>query len=671
MTRRLSGDSDNAAVLQWTKVLNTCFAQRLRPEEVEDALQECLKAAPIAGSELATLLLTCGGQSDFDCDPLLSIYLAHWLKSDLLQPADVLEALLQVSPYYTPTDGSQSDPPIPGISPAAQDVAFSLLPALYNSGDHPRNSTESARTFRALLSWLQAYNAFETIRQIDAGGAYNPDSNVVAAYENLGTFVAVMLSSTVVKKHLVSSIPKGAKSKIVSVITHFASTLAQWSQSTISQTLQFATKVPPFVSQSSNGMPEFTATEISAEVMDAPRSISRSGLYVYLNAALCGRPRISDGRLLSFLQVRYANDPQNMIGDLVIAAFDALANALQRQESIHLILCHRSFIANKVPLVIQALSARQLCPPAMTENYIQLAIGRIETHPFPPLSSDSAAINESIRDARQDFIRVCHSHSLISENTAAAALGQDIDKPASTTRYHKHNLVQQLLSNPLKAEELVGELDRMSGDVGNISAALVETLRQAALTKETMTIKTICIALCRNLRMVDIVLQHAPMNEILNPLGTYLNEWTQDEDQSELQPAYEDFAAILLLAVAILHRYDVQVSELDEFDEDSFIIKLQTQRARSTHSSGLSEEDKKILSNWIKGLFAVDEKGESSGIRDETMAGCSPQKFYLLVPTLFEQIVLGCRMKALVASTLKGGLECEFPPRDINTAQCH
>lgn len=452
----------------------------------------------------------------------------------------------------------------------------------------------------------------------------------------------------------------GVKANITSSLNHFATTLSQWSQSPIYQKLQMIMKVPPLVDQNPDGSLNFTTTEIAMEVVDIPRINSRCGLYTYFNAALCHRPLIDDIHILSFLQTRYGDDHQSMINDLIIGAFDAFMNVLHRHESPQVIFCHRSFITNKLHTLISSLAMNHLYPPGVMEQCIQMALARIDTHPFPPLSSDSAGINETIRDVRQEFVVACHLHQLLSESTASAILGgAALPKPANANRPSKQNLLQQLIGNPPKADDLVNELDKMLGDAGSIAAALVEALRHFAASKETMSLKTMCTAICRKLPSVDIILQYARLNDFLLPLCAYLNDWTYDEDQSELQPAYEDFATILLTTSAIIHRYDVSIAELDGFDRESFIIKYLTRMSQSKQKTDISQDEKNILGKWVKGLFAVDEKGESSGITDETMSGCSPQAFYLLVPTLFEQIVLACRAKALAPNTLKGGLECE------------
>lgn len=60
-----------------------------------------------------------------------------------------------------------------------------------------------------------------------------------------------------------------------------------------------------------------------------------------------------------------------------------------------------------------------------------------------------------------------------------------------------------------------------------------------------------------------------------------------------------------------------------------------------------------------QGLYATDEHGQPGGISDEPMIHCPPQNFYLLVPTLLEQSIHGCKSGALALDMLKGGLECK------------
>lgn len=639
---------------KWSQALNISFTQRYRPNEVDEALEELYGQTPITGQQLMSILLN----HRYGCeDPLIPMFLHYLLSTPWLKPADVLVALLAVSPYRPRSDlPSQPKPRI--ATSHDQETILTILITGFTSGQLITDHVDTAKTFRALLRWVQAYNAYETFLQIDSAGALNAGPELIAAFEQLGLFLVVLLNNDTARKHLQKVLSKNVRANINTLLSQFISTLNQWSQTQLAQKLALTLKIPPLFDGGNGRHINFDTTDIAAEVADLPRVVSRAGLYTYLNATMASRPLIDDSHLLSYLQARYQNDHQTMVGDLVVAAFDNLANALHQHESEHIILCHRSFITSKLCVLISALSLTHLYQPAILEQFIQMAMARIETHPFPPISSDTSGINETIRDTRLEFVASCHLHHLISDATAAAALGQAVPTPPGIG-HNKQALISQILPNAHKAEALIGELDRMVGNAAAISNALVEVLRHFATSKETSSLKTLCSALCRKLPFVDIMLQHNRLSEIISPLAQYLNEYSQDEDLSELQPVYDDFAAILLFTLAVLHRYDVASAELD-MDQDSFLGKLSVGSAQSRPVKDLEQAETQYLSQWIRGLFAVDDKGESIGISDETMAGCSPQAFYLLVPTLFEQIVLAVKAKVLTVNTIKGGLECEY-----------
>ena len=175
-----------------------------------------------------------------------------------------------------------------------------------------------------------------------------------------------------------------------------------------------------------------------------------------------------------------------------------------------------------------------------------------------------------------------------------------------------------------------------------------------------MSLKTLSNALSRQIHLVDIVLQYVDLGRLLTPVCTVLNEWTTDEDQSEIQPAYEEFAAILLLVLALFHRYEINPNDLAGIAKDSFVNRLVANMSESLQIDQLTKEQDNQLLKWMNGLYATDDKGETSGISDETMSGCPPQAFYLLVPTLFDQSIGACKTMKLNINTLKGGLECEY-----------
>jgi len=223
-----------------------------------------------------------------------------------------------------------------------------------------------------------------------------------------------------------------------------------------------------------SGTPDFSMTEIASAVVDLPFSTSRTGIYIYLNAALCAKPLTNDLSLINHLRARYQDDAQALTTDLIVGSFDTLANALHRQQPAHSLLCYKSFVVNKLPLLLMTLST-SLFPPPNLQLCIQSALGRIDVHPFPPLSLENDGVNDALRSSRQCFLQACVMHQLGTESAFASIVGDPAASFSSrTNRYVKESLTTQCVSNIHRVDALVRELEAMSGNVGAISGALVE-----------------------------------------------------------------------------------------------------------------------------------------------------------------------------------------------------
>ncbi len=170
-------------------------------------------------------------------------------------------------------------------------------------------------------------------------------------------------------------------------------------------------------------------------------------------------------------------DIQSTIIDLILAAFDILANATFRNERAQSITILRSFLINKIPPLLATLSA-SLFPPLTSEYCIREALNHVDTNAFPTLSGmfDESSTNDMFSDSvRQDFCFACCLHGLIAESSIETLLG---DLPMQSLpaggRYLKDDLVQQCLSDPAKTEGLIDELEHMDGNVGAVSQAITE-----------------------------------------------------------------------------------------------------------------------------------------------------------------------------------------------------
>ncbi|KJZ75565.1 hypothetical protein HIM_05028 [Hirsutella minnesotensis 3608] len=390
-------------------------------------------------------------------------------------------------------------------------------------------------------------------------------------------------------------------------------------------------------------------------IPDIPISNTRAGLYVYLNAALVGRPVVDDAALLAFLQNRYQAEVQSSAIGLILASFDLVANAVFRNEGpkdAHLL---KSFLINKVPLLLCQLLSPQFSTSS-SEFCITEALSQVDTSVFPTTSlmfDESRSNNPYTESVREEFCTACALHGLIQREHVERILGETSMAYGSLEKYSKDKLVQSCLSDPEKIQDLVRELDRMDGNVGAVCHALVELMRQLCNSKETMSLKRLCGQLAQKPQSLDILLLFEKTPAILEPLCQLLDGWRYDDDQGEYQPIYEEFGAILLLVLAYAYRYKLTAADIGLSSPDSCVAKILSRGHLSRPSSELTEQEKGHIGGWIRGLF----DSETGGLGDDLMSSCPPQEFYLLVATLFENIVVAYTHGYLNDESLKSGIE--------------
>ncbi|KAH6606352.1 mediator of rna polymerase ii transcription subunit 5 [Trichoderma cornu-damae] len=370
-------------------------------------------------------------------------------------------------------------------------------------------------------------------------------------------------------------------------------------------------------------------------VPDMPISNTRAGLYVYLGAS--------------------GNTQQSAI-DLILASFDLLANAVFRNEGprdAHLL---RSFLTNKVPLILA-----QLCPPGFStpsaEFCITEALSQVDTSVFPTASlmfDESRNNNPYTESVREEFCSACALHGLIEREHVERILGESsMSYEPSQEKYSKEKLVQSCLSDPDKIQVLIRDMDKMDGNVGAVCQALVELLRQLCNSKETMSLKLLCSQLVQKPQSLDVLLLFEKLPAVLEPICQLLDGWRYEEDQGEYQPVYEEFGAILLLVLAFAYRYNLSPADIGILSADSNIGKIISRAHISRELDELSEQEDEHLGGWIHGLFDSD----AGGLGDDLMSSCPPAEFYLLIATLFQNIVIAYTQGFLTDDALRSGVE--------------
>lgn len=608
----------SASLKDWRTALNSCFRSRLRPADCRPALLRLHDKTPIPGIDIIRVVTQLADLDTPWHDPLLNLYLVALLDARLATTADILEAFSR----YT----SLADPRT--ISPLVLTSVLELLCRCYVQGAGPSDAKEARRHLASLQTWLTACTTQDWTDVSDHHHKkYSPRDQLAILAVNI-------LDNHHVKQYLSNRLNDTAIQAFASLVNAFTAFLANASPASMAlPRLSALVKAPPLCKITREMIRGMSAPELAALVTDLPVNTSRAGLYIYLNALLAHPPLVDDKTIFARLVGRFGANLQGLVVDLVVAAFDV--------HTVHDSLYVQSFIANKLPLVLLSLSS-QLYPPDTIEPLIRMALGRLDANTF---AQDSG---RDLRQTRNEFVTACFQHRMIPYAYAFEAMGAQ----PKAVFCQKDALVTACSGNTQQVEKLVRDLDRLDGNAGQVAAALVEVVRHLCSSRDTSSLKSVAMAMTKRLVSMDVVFQYMPIEALLQPLTDLLTTWVHDDDQSEYQPAYEEFSVVLLFAVALSNRYGRRY--------DGVVNNIMTTARSAVPVSSMSPAQNKNMSMWVKGMFATDERGESSGISDDVLSQCSPLDFYLLVPTLFDQGLLACGTKALPLKTFLGGLECEL-----------
>lgn len=644
----------------WHSALKHALLRRLQADEVQSLVHELMQKHAIRGADLAEILMGFRAVRKGTDDPLLFQYAKLLLKGRCFSPWHLLEALLRTSKFMRP---ESVDPPrkLQQGLPACEERMFNLITQLFMADELQVKLEGAHDMLRILAHWMHVAAEYEAGKQLDPDNIHALDIYAFGMYEALASLAITAFGSRALRPVTKLSWWKKRRSIIVSEMENFDSHVLIWMGSQLAGRLRALTSMPPFMECDKQGRPVFTDQQVLNSIPDLPVQTTRAGLYIWLNACLTARPLTNDMSILAYLQARYSGDNQSSAIALIQASFDVLTNAVLRKDSEHNIKVIRSFICNKVPMMLNTLGSFMMAP-ASVESCVQAAFESITMDAVPPITAGSAEGRDKLKLARKEFLQAVALQGLLSEHMMSTILMEPSVSIPRVTRYTKDSLYAQCSNSVGRLEHFVDELDGMVGNAGAISGCIVDVISNLCGNKDTMSLKTVCNMLVKHNSTMDIVLQYAQPATLLTPICTRLNEWTHDQEQAEFTPAYEEFASMLLYVLTIVHRYGLEIADLGLPAENTFVAQLLQNIADSKKTSDLDPEQSSQLSKWVEGLYAVDDSGETNGISDEVMRQCPPQVFYQMVPTLFEQSVLACKSNALSMKLFKGGIELLLEP---------
>ncbi|KAK1754698.1 mediator of RNA polymerase II transcription subunit 5 [Echria macrotheca] len=682
--RKNKGARAREAVAQWQDLLTQARLRRLDEKEFEPAARRLQNKHPFHPDVIADLLLQPPKPKGFMLDSRVPQFLDVLLRLQVVNTPSVLLALHKYSTLHShapPSDHGDTGTatkskkagarkPLPpqqrwAGSYSMDELVFFRLSKNISQGTGIRTLRQAFHVAAVVCRWMELFTDVMTaLSRTDFATmqSLQTKAEVEATHQAFAHLVMSMCENPLTLAMLEKPHAAAIRAKLSQCLQAFMPSTMQTAANMAQRLEQFRTVTLASFEPASKKDDTPSYMDMiqldNVQIREMPVVNSRAGLYIYIGAALVGRPLLDDTALFGYLHNRYQGDLQATAIDLILASFDVLANAVFRNEGVkngHLL---KSYVVNKVPLILVTLAASSShLYPFNAQFCITQALGQVDTNIFPTLSGlFDMNNNSSFQDSvRQDFCFACQLHGLLSQSAIEALLG-DITYQSlpDEGRYVKEALVQSCLEDPEKTHKLIGELDNMNGNVGAAAQAIVEVMVTLCRNKETMTLKHLCTMLASKPLSLDILLLFNSLQKTLHPLCEVLDNWGgYDEDQGEYQPVYEEFGSILLLLMAFVYRYNLTPADLGIQSPNSFVGRLMTSGHLARPLDELNEQEKSHLGGWIRGLFDT----EAGGLGDELMSSCPPQSYYLLMPTLFDQVVLAFGMGCLTEDQLKGGLE--------------
>lgn len=678
------GDQKNA-VDEWDRFLAQCILKRLDPEPFETYVPVLHSRHPLPPAVVADVFLKPQPMNRESLDPRVPRYVQVLSEKKFIDTQSILKALYKHSTSHTQAQAvGHADPEVAQASPETrwrnsygqEETIFYRLTKSVALGTGIKSSGDATAVCKVVAKWMTLFTSAAAAFAQDIMGQAHSLQSKEDMEASRAAFVMLLLGvceNQTVLKALSGPLAREARKALSESLGSFIPSIMQSGASQIAERLEsFRTgtlaSFEPMDKKNEAAKAQFddlmdaTLGLDNLAVPELPVINTRAGLYIYLNAALVGRPLIDDAFLYGYLQNRYNGDYQTCFIDLILASFDVLANAVFRGEGSRTAHLLRSYLINKLPVLLANLaqSLSTLYPPVTPQFCITTALSQVDTNAFPTLSamfdiSSSNNSNNTFTDGvRQEFCWACCLHGLIPESSIEGLLGEiTYQSLPEGGKWVKEKLVNECMSDSERIQGLISDVEKMDGNVGAVCQALTEVIARLCAIKETITLKQLCSQLAKKPLSLDVILLFEKPVTILQPLCELLDNWRYDEEQGEYQPVYEEFGSIFLLVLAFVHRYNLDIADLGTRTPDSFTARLLSSGHLSRQYEDLSEQEKGQLGGWIQGLFDP----ESGGLGDELMSSCTPQDFHLLISSLFYQTVLAFSTDRLTEESLKSGVE--------------
>lgn len=417
------------------------------------------------------------------------MYILELLKLRKIDTCSILAALRQHSKWNI-TNDEQSNVELKGtrwqLSYIREQSIMLLLTKVLMDGTFPKDTKEAVNLIIQISKWAIMISNPNLDAGIDIAGELSSEilrkraQELFNARGDFGNVIIRMAGNTMIIKALQKSCPKSKIKDFSQALESFASMISNSNQNIAHQVELFRVQVlGPLQPNKTDSQ---TASDMmvginNLPVVDLPIVYSRAALYIYLSSLLVSRPIVDDGQIVNYLRNRFLGNVQLSMTELISASFNVLANAILRREGSATTIVLRSFLVNRLPLLLVTLSTSTF-PVTRADYSITTALNGVDTNVFPTLTSmfDENSIGSSIAEpVRQDFCFACCLHNLIPEESIERLLGET---PMQTLpaggRYLKETLIEECMNDAARLERLLDEVELMNGNVGAVCSAVVE-----------------------------------------------------------------------------------------------------------------------------------------------------------------------------------------------------
>ncbi|QIW98059.1 hypothetical protein AMS68_003577 [Peltaster fructicola] len=358
-------------------VLNNAHKQRLDSSEIEDAIKELAVTSRASSDEIVEVVLNLG--ETYNKDPLVIRYVDTLLRARCILPSSLLLGLLQKFRFVQ----GVTQPALSTLSlPIFEEKAFHLVRVVLDDRLVLSSAWKLHGLVFALTRWLSAITDHEMAQQLELGPLHTVSTSMAGMYEAIAMLVYTVFGNRFFREIERQPWWKLRRPLVVSEVNRFDLNVLQPSHSQLSGWLQKLTMTRPFLEIDDKGKPIFTREQILAIPEALPIVQSRGGLFVWLSTMLSAQVYVDDSTFRNYLLVRYHDEPQAATLGVVVAAFDVLVNSAPGQGTPHLQKLVRSFICNRLPLIISSLAT--LTPTGGIEGCISMALASIELGPVTP-----------------------------------------------------------------------------------------------------------------------------------------------------------------------------------------------------------------------------------------------------------------------------------------------